>query len=757
LVMNCAALLLCTPSLVAQQQNITTGTWRVVGGFDHPDGVLLSATHGPEDYLKKMVVGEPWPGLENDFLEGTGALAWKVVKGVEPRGTAPADAGRFDLWAACGKTGKLAAYLYLPITAKNAAEFPMMFGSDDGCAIWLNGDLVFSEGRARKLNAFENVVTLNLQAGLNHLLIKVTNQGGAWAFEMQKPRKLEQMKINRAVDRGVESLLNHQLVDGSWALERNRYRNGSTALAVYALLSSGVDPQHPAILRALAFLSCEPSDMTYSAACELMALAALNDPRYLEQIEERAEDLISWQGPSGQWAYPNGAEDLSCTQFAALGLRAAAQAGVEIPPKVWYEAIQGALLCQQKVKRSATNLARGFSYRPNGVYSGSMATAGISVLAIAREQLGENIKNGPAVKVERALKQAMDWLAESFVVYENPNRTYAHVFYWLYGVERVGALMDTKTIGRFDWYERGAANLLDRQGGNGAWADPWGKKEISTSFALLFLKKATAAATTGKSVGSERRKNPHHTSKPGDGPLSLHVMAQNPLTMWVVPPEKSTPDAVEYFVRPVGETWESIGTSSEARYAKQHTMPLRGTFEIRCVGLFEDGTTTESGIVTVDLQFGVDPTTLSYATDSLRNLVPGYRPEITISTNVSGKGGNMMADNRMDTNWLCAATDLEPTFQLKLKRKAKAKKLLFTHARTRGFEQKNNPRPIEVEIWFNRDKKPQVYAIDPDPQRKTIIELPPKSRINAVKVRITKITGGTLGSAEVGFSEVELH
>jgi hypothetical protein len=175
------------------------------------------------------------------------------------------------------------------------------------------------------------------------------------------------------------------------------------------------------------------------------------------------------------------------------------------------------------------------------------------------------------------------------------------------------------------------------------------------------------------------------------------------------------------------------------------------------VGHFENGTTSESGIVKVDLQFGIDPTTLSYATDSLRNLVPGYRPEITISTNAGGKDGNMMADNRMDTHWVCDTADLDPTIQLKLKRKAKATQLLLTHARTRGFEQETNPRPTEVEIWLNKEKKPQVYAINPDPQRKTVIELPPKSRINAIKIRITKVTGGTLGSAQVGFSEIELH
>ena len=752
--------MLCTARASALQPQVTAGTWRAVAGFEHPDGALIGATHGPEDFLKAMVVGEMWPGLEHDFQEGSGALAWKTVKGVEPRGNSPLDSGKFDLWAVAGRTGKLAAYLYVPLTTSVATELPVLFGADDGCALWLNGAQIFADGSARSLNAFDHAVVLKLEPGLNHLLVKVTNNGGAWAFEMQEPRGVGQALINSAVDRGVDNLLSRQLIDGSWEQVQNDYRNGATALAVYALLSSGVDGQHPAILRALDYISCEPSDKTYAAACELMALAALQDPRYLEQIEERAEDLISWQMPNGQWAYPAGAEDLSCTQFAVLGLRAAAMSGVEIPPKVWYDAIGGALLNQERVKRGTGVSAAGFSYRPGpqgGIYSGSMATAGITVLAIAREQLGDNIKNGPAEKIERALPLAMEWMAQNFVVHENPNMTYSHVYYWLYGVERVGALMDTKTIGRFDWYERGAANLLARQGAEGQWADPWGAIDVSTSFALLFLKKATAVATTGKTVDNARRKNPHHTSNPTEGLLSLHVMAANPLTMWVVPPANARPDAVEYFIRAVGEEWDSIGTSSYDRFAKQHTMPASGSFELRSVGHFQNGTTCESGIVKIDLRFGLDATTMAYATDSLRNVMPSNRPEVAISTNASGHDGNMLVDNRWNTAWVCESTDFAPTLTITLKRKAKASQILLSHARTRACDQKDNPRPVEIEVWLNKDKTPQVYAIDPDPQHKTMIELPAKSKINLLQIRITKVTGGELGAAEVGFSEIELH
>lgn len=753
-----AAFALFASPAAAFQADVTAGDWQLVGGFDHPEGHLMGSVHEPEDFLKKMKVGEPWPGLERDFQHGDGALVWKKVKGTNPRGKTAVDSGKFDLWGLCGKTGKLAAYLYLPLTATKEIKVPIMFGSDDGCAMWLNGEQVYAKGVARGLSPFDEMLALKLKPGLNHLLVKVTNQGGAWAFEMQSPRGVEQSAINNAVDRGVEHLLSLQMIDGSWAQERGRYRNGATALSLYALLSSGIDPQHPAILRGLEYISCEPSDMTYSAACELMALAALNDPSYLEQIEERAEDLISWQTHSGMWAYPGGNPDMSCTQFAVLGLRAAVGAGAEIPPKVWYEAIDGALLAQEKAKRATGIVPTGFSYLggQKGGYTGSMTTAGLTVLAIAREQLGDDIKNGYRVKLERAIPQGMAWMARDFAVDTNPHKANSWVYYWLYGVERVGAFLNTKTIGDHDWYQEGAARLISRQEGKGQWSDPWGRNCSSTSFALLFLKKASAVATTGGSV-SNKKKNDLHISLPADGELKLHVMASNPMTMWVIPPESAQPDTVEYFVRAEGEEWDSIGTSTENRYAKQFPTNVSGTYEVRCVGHFESGATSKSGAVRFELKFGVDLSTLSYASDSLRNVVPAYRPQISISSNLNGESGDMLVDNQWYTRWRCEAVDADPWLEIKLKRKAKASRILLSHALTRVWDQTNNPRVTKIELWLNKDKEPTVYEVNPDPFRKTVIDLPPKSKLNYIKIRIVEITGGTLGAASVGFSEIELH
>src|SRR5688572_3888934 len=127
-----------------------------------------------------------------------------------------------------------------------------------------------------------------------------------------------QGRINTAIDRGLEHLLSHQQLDGSWNHEQWTYRNGATGLATYTLAKSGVSPKHPAIVRAVEFMRGQPSRETYTIGCHLMALAALDDPAHVPWMEELVETLLSFQRDG--FAYPWGANDLSNTQYGVLGL-----------------------------------------------------------------------------------------------------------------------------------------------------------------------------------------------------------------------------------------------------------------------------------------------------------------------------------------------------------------------------------------------------------------------------------------------------
>src|SRR5262249_41828244 len=157
-----------------------------------------------------------------------------------------------------------------------------------------------------------------------------------------EPWSRMQERINVAIDRGVDWLLEHQQIDGSWNHEQWTYRCGATALATYTLLKSGVAPKHPAVVRALEFMKTNPAKETYTIGCELLALGALDDPAVEPWIKELAEQLLTFQR-GGLFNYPWGGPDVSNTQYGILGLRAAAQHGFKVPPDVWEKAAQSVI------------------------------------------------------------------------------------------------------------------------------------------------------------------------------------------------------------------------------------------------------------------------------------------------------------------------------------------------------------------------------------------------------------------------------
>jgi len=75
--------------------------------------------------------------------------------------------------------GDSSQYFYRTITAKAAFTVTGGFGSDDGCAAWLNGKQLFmADVDCRGVGADQNVVKLPLKKGENQLLIKVYNSVG---------------------------------------------------------------------------------------------------------------------------------------------------------------------------------------------------------------------------------------------------------------------------------------------------------------------------------------------------------------------------------------------------------------------------------------------------------------------------------------------------------------------------------------------------------------------------------------------------
>lgn len=342
-------------------------------------------------------------------------------------------------------------------------------------------------------------------------------------------------RVNAAIDRGAHWLLRHQGPEGSWTdWHSSSYPMGPAALATLALLKAGVPGDHPRIEKAFTYLRELPLQKTYSVAILLMALDARYGPatdtfakeevdRYgnrkerspceehiskadLAWMKEGVKFLVDNQ-KNGTWRYPRGAFDLSNTQYALLGLKAASRCGVDIPRRVWMDALRFHLEHQEadgaavqvrvnevrgdyRIEWTEPAKARGFSYVQPGHPTGSMTTAGIAGLLICQSELWQSRSfSGKLRQTTRdAVRDAFAWMQKHYAVHRNPQAGHRHHYYYLYGLERAGILAHARFIGRHDWYEDGALLLLDAQSSNGSWRRG---ALVDTCFALLFLKRAT--------------------------------------------------------------------------------------------------------------------------------------------------------------------------------------------------------------------------------------------------------------------------
>lgn len=145
--------------------------------------------------------------------------------------------------------------------------------------------------------------------------------------------------------------------------------------------------------------------------------------------------------------------------------------------------------------------ARGWSYVARGKgqghsckTTGSMTTSGVAALMICKSAVeGHPQWRAYKDKVNQSIRDGAAWLAANWSVSQNPNLGGSHYYYYLYGLERAGVLSLCLSFGKHNWYEEGANAILARQNADGSWggASTGDGTVADTSFALLFLKKAT--------------------------------------------------------------------------------------------------------------------------------------------------------------------------------------------------------------------------------------------------------------------------
>ncbi|HYE99261.1 MAG TPA: prenyltransferase/squalene oxidase repeat-containing protein [Planctomycetota bacterium] len=369
--------------------------------------------------------------------------------------------------------------------------------------------------------------------------------------------KVDQAKVDEAIKTGCKFLISGGSGFGTFPHGQRHQPEALQAygeLILLTLLHSGYhDGNDPAVQAIAQYCLDREITSTYTASLGAMAFQKLDPRAYQKRIAQYAQFLVDNQCQNGQWDYgapvpidptlgdvatggagkkredvasgggapgasssggrkksgktealpkipvrkkqpgpPNG--DNSNAQYAALGLRACLDAGIDVDPKVLHLARQWWVKSQ--------NTDGGWGYNGNGEMGGADNTDGVSNtsygsmtvgavggLCIYDYYMGVNYKGDPAVV------KGLEWLVKNYDVQKNPKKTAFASLYYLYGLERVGMLYGTEKLGNYEWYPDGAEFLLAKQRPGGSWhAGDRVPKEahVDTCFAILFLRRGTA-------------------------------------------------------------------------------------------------------------------------------------------------------------------------------------------------------------------------------------------------------------------------
>ncbi len=337
-------------------------------------------------------------------------------------------------------------------------------------------------------------------------------------------------QVNAAIDHGRDFLWTYLQDTHRKAHSKTLVYDAPDMLAALALVHAGAHkkiPEFDAQLRD--FLKTydirAQQCQTYECGLYCLLVEAYADPIFEPKLRDAARYLIEFQGKDGSWNYgvslpatvfkppvintalavyggsdPDSPDaglerinritdwsdktqgDNSTSQFAILGLRAGADCRYVAQADTWTRNLAAYRARQCKDGSWGYNAGASAGY-------GSMTCAGICADVIDRYELGDQ---DPAQdpQVTRGLK----WLGDHFSVNTNPNYESRYLYYYLYSLERVGRLLDTEFIGNHEWYPLGAQFLVKAQKPDGRWVEsqPSEDPRLATSFALLFLTRATA-------------------------------------------------------------------------------------------------------------------------------------------------------------------------------------------------------------------------------------------------------------------------
>ncbi len=378
-------------------------------------------------------------------------------------------------------------------------------------------------------------------------------------------------RINQAIDKGVDFLKKQQTEAGFWK-EPDFYPQGTTALAAWTLLESGVPAKDPAIQKAAAYLREAALGLTknYDISLAIIFFDRLEDPKDEPLIDVLTVRLLSGMTSFASWSYdsppldsveaarlraylqwikakpaakpktevkekakpgakpkteePRQLSPFILQQLAALRHRPPPKAGGDNSNThfalmaLWVARRHGlpvdGALSRVEARFRAQQLDGGSWGYPAPFKElpgrGSMTCVGLLALAVGH---GANLDKRALKELSKdpQVKAGLNYLAKFLRDQKNQTSVLdTYGYYFFFSLERLAVIYDIATIEGEEWYPSGANTLVSSQKADGSWGRVPRWLAVDTSFALLFLKRANIASDLTEIL----KGNPPRKSRP---------------------------------------------------------------------------------------------------------------------------------------------------------------------------------------------------------------------------------------------------
>lgn len=173
-----------------EQLGVDTGEYSRRAGFVSRWHLLGPLPQATRENLGTHDLGE-MPDLAAEHPGATGAVSWRLHQSRDMDGLIPLD----QIYSSASN---VTAFGLAVVSVESGQDALLKVGSDDGVAVWLNGELIHDHFVSRGVRVDQDRLEVRLKEGSNQILVKVSQGGGGWGFcvrltdRQDRPLKFEE-------------------------------------------------------------------------------------------------------------------------------------------------------------------------------------------------------------------------------------------------------------------------------------------------------------------------------------------------------------------------------------------------------------------------------------------------------------------------------------------------------------------------------------------------------------------------------------